>query len=358
MSPQQTILVTGAFGNVGRYTVQRLVEHGYRVVATDVRSDKSEKSARATPDLDVRWLDLRDASAVAALVADVRPDAVLHLAAVIPPIAYAHPALAEAVNVGGTANVVAAVQQLERCRLVFASSIAVYGARNPHREEVLTAATPSNPRDVYGAHKVAAEAIVTGSSLDWVILRLGGVMFPEMSVTADDDIVYLEGLLPSDGRIETVDVRDVAAAFVSAIAAKCVGKVLLIGGGPGNQLTQEQVGRGITSAMGLRNALSQGRPGDPGDDDAWFVTDWMDTAEAEALLRFQYRSFDDTMADLRASIGPLRPVLTVASPLVKVFLWWRSPMRGSQATYAPLWPSVEKRWGAGALSPVEPERRP
>ncbi len=49
MSAQQTVLVTGAFGNVGRYTVRLLLEQGYRVVATDVQSPASEKAAKASP---------------------------------------------------------------------------------------------------------------------------------------------------------------------------------------------------------------------------------------------------------------------------------------------------------------------
>jgi nucleoside-diphosphate-sugar epimerase len=359
MSPSipQTVLVTGAFGNVGRYTVRRLLEQGLRVVATDIRSEKTEAVAAdlAASDLIVRWLDLRDGDAVRALVAEVAPYAVLHLAAVIPPMTYANPKLARAVNVDGTGNLVAAVEALESpCRLVLASSIAVYGSRNPRRDDVLTATTPVRPRDAYGAHKVAAEALVTRSGLDWVILRLGGVMFPEMSLSADPDLIVMEGLLPQDGRIETVDVRDVAAALVAAVHAACVGKVLLIGGGPGNRLTQQQVGHALTAAIGLRGVLPSGRPGDAADDDAWFVTDWMDTNEAQSLLGFQSHSFADTMGDLAAAVGLKRYLLMLVVPFARLFLWWRSPLRGSRTTVVPLWSEVEGRWGAEALAPRPP----
>ena len=53
----------------------------------------------------------------------------------------------------------------------------MYGARNPHRiTDVLSADTPINPADVYGTHKAEAEELVRASTLDWVILRLGGVL--------------------------------------------------------------------------------------------------------------------------------------------------------------------------------------
>src|ERR1700758_1147292 len=45
-------------------------------------------------------------------------------------------------------------------------SIAVYGARNPHRlNDVLTPDTPLTPSDIYGSHKVEAEHIVRTSTL-------------------------------------------------------------------------------------------------------------------------------------------------------------------------------------------------
>jgi nucleoside-diphosphate-sugar epimerase len=102
-------------------------------------------------------------------------------------------------------------------RFVHASSVAVYGARNPHRnDELLTASTPLQPSDLYGAHKVMAEDCVTTSELDWVVLRLGGVLLAEPRWAVDRDLIFFEAVLPSDGRIQTVDVRDVAHAFCAA----------------------------------------------------------------------------------------------------------------------------------------------
>ena len=104
------------------------------------------------------------------------PTAIIHLAAIIPPFCYARPRLAQAVNVDATASLVRAASAMPiRPRFVQASSVAVYGARNPYRnDELLTASTPLRPSDLYGAHKVMAEDYVTTSELDWVVLRLGG----------------------------------------------------------------------------------------------------------------------------------------------------------------------------------------
>ncbi len=59
----------------------------------------------------MRWADLTDPAAVEMLLAEVSPAAVIHLAAVIPPLCYAKPPqLAYKVNVGATANIVKALE--------------------------------------------------------------------------------------------------------------------------------------------------------------------------------------------------------------------------------------------------------
>ena len=157
------VLVTGAFGLVGAVTVKHLAATGRHVVATDLATPANRKAAaHLPPGVQIQWADLTDPAQCTALVSAADPGAVIHLAAVIPPLCYAKPALARRVNVGATANLVkAAAAQGNPPRFIQASSIAVYGPRNPHRVTgVLTADTPVRPYDVYGGHKIEAEAIV------------------------------------------------------------------------------------------------------------------------------------------------------------------------------------------------------
>lgn len=347
------VLVTGAFGNVGRHTLRALLADGRRVVATDLRTPGAERAAREFAGrLELRWADLTDADDVRRLVAEVSPSVLVHLAAVIPPATYVDHALARRVNVDATRLLVSAAEALPHsCRLAFASSIAVYGSRNPHTVAgPVDAVTPTRPREQYGAHKVESEAIIRASSLDWVILRLGAVLFHDLDLAMDLESMALEALLPTDGRLHAVDGRDVARAFAAAVDAPCTGRTLLIGGDPSHRMTQRDFAQRITAAAGLRGAIPPGRPGDPGDDEGWFNVDWMDTTEAQQLLDFQRHTWADTMRDLSAHVGLKRHVLPLAAPLARVFMTLRSPYRGAPDGPARVWEGIARRWGSESLT--------
>jgi nucleoside-diphosphate-sugar epimerase len=341
------VLVTGAFGLVGSATVRRLLADGRQVVATDLDVPANRKAASRLDGVEVRWADLTDPAAVDALVTEVSPAAIVHLAAIIPPLCYARPALARKVNVDATASLVrAAAAQPMPPRFVQASSVAVHGARNPHRiTDLLSAETPLKPSDLYGALKAEAEELVRGSTLDWVVLRLGGVLTVEPRFDLELDMLYFEGALPIDGRIQTVDVRDVAAAFVAATTADAAREVLLIGGDDSHRLVQGDVGPATAAALGLVGGLPIGRRGNPDSDTDWFATDWMDTARAQEVLSFQQHSWPDMLAETAEKAGWMRYPLRVIAPLAREFLRRRSPYHGSAGPYADPWGAVRAKWG-------------
>jgi nucleoside-diphosphate-sugar epimerase len=341
------VLVTGAFGLVGSSTVKRLAADGRRVVATDLDIPANRKAeAKLPPGVEVRYADLTDPAAVDALVTELAPQAIIHLAAVIPPSIYLRRELAEKVNVGATASLLAAAgRQPSPPRFVQASSIAVHGTRNPHTHaDVLTAETPVDPADVYGAHKAAAERLVRASSLDWVILRLGGVLTVDPTVSMGWDNLYLEGLLPADGRVHTVDVRDVARAFAAATTADAVGETLLIAGDETHRLILGDVAPAMAAAMGLVGGLPTGLRGNPDRDADWFNTDWMDTTRAQEVLRYQHHSWPEMLIEIANKAGARRHLLRVAAPLTKAILTRRAPYYGRTEPYADPWGAITAKW--------------
>jgi nucleoside-diphosphate-sugar epimerase len=345
----EKVLVTGGFGLVGSKTVRRLAADGHRVVATDLGTPAQRKAAASLPaGAEARWADLTDPGQVDHLVAETSPTVIIHLAAVIPPVIYRQPELARRVNVDATVTLLrAAESNAPRARFVQASSNAVYGARNPHRHpELLRDDTPATPSDLYGAHKAEAEQHVRSSSLEWVVLRLAGVMSIDPGAMPFSlEALFFESALPTDGRLHTVDVRDVAAAFAAATTADVAGEILLVGGDDSHLLRQGEVGKALAAARGLNNVLAVGRPGDPDSDEDWFVTDWLDTTRAQQALSFQHHSWPDMLAEMRAVAGWSRYLMWLVAPIARWVLKRRAAYRNAPGRYADPWGAIRSEIG-------------
>jgi UDP-glucose 4-epimerase len=159
------LLVTGAAGFIGSHTVDQLLAAGHTVTGVDnFRSGRRENLAAATriERFTLRELDVTAPAALDRVVAACRPDAVIHLAALVSvQESIACPDLNYSLNVHATHLVAEAARAHGVRRLVFASSAAVYGNTGdlPIRES-----TEKNPISPYGAAKLASEALLLGHS--------------------------------------------------------------------------------------------------------------------------------------------------------------------------------------------------
>ncbi|MGB8386886.1 NAD-dependent epimerase/dehydratase family protein [Mycobacterium sp.] len=362
-----TILVTGAFGLVGKRCTQILLGRGRTVIAMDLRNDKTVAAEGELRDgehpgtLIAVYTDLLDAEAVRDLVTTHQPEAIIHLAAILSPASYRNPALARKVNVGGTENLLAAAAALPHPPLfLMASSAAVYGSRNPYRyPERITPDTPVNPIDQYGQDKVLAEAAVRASGLPYALLRLGGVMSPDYQSNVNGDYLLLMRSMPGDNRMHAVDARDVALAFANAVDREAIiaGKVLLIGGNESYVMLQRALEDDLMTAVGLgRLGPAASLPGDPGDDRGWSFTGWFDTSEAQALLDFQEHDWDQTVAWLAESQAHMRTVLRAVGPILRPVI--RTALRlqrrvEGRGRYADPWTLIAKKYGSAALAAAD-----
>jgi len=125
------ILLTGAFGNVGTSTLEELIKmdnHFIRCfdIPTKANKKKAKKFQQFKNRVEIFWGDLRDHFEVEKAVEGI--DVIIHLGAIIPPLANNRPELAEPINVGGTRNIITAIKkQTIQPKLIFSSSVATYG---------------------------------------------------------------------------------------------------------------------------------------------------------------------------------------------------------------------------------------
>lgn len=150
-------LVTGALGQDGFILSRALRSRGVEVVGV-ARPGGSERR-RILEGLGCRIaeIDLRDPAPLAALVADIRPGSIFHLAAAhhaagAPEDAAVWRAMT-AVNQHAT-EVLAAAASGTACALVYASSSQIWTARDA--EHVVDEASPRDPASFYGRTKIAA----------------------------------------------------------------------------------------------------------------------------------------------------------------------------------------------------------
>jgi UDP-glucose 4-epimerase len=145
------VLVTGAGGFIGQRLVRRLVRAGALVWAGLAPDEAPERVAALTEQVEQQTFDLRDAEAVQTAMEEVSPRVVFHLAAVGVTDPQIDPALALAVNAGGTVHLLEAVKERDVERVVLVGTCYEYGARESSIEGL-------DPLNAYAASKVAAWA--------------------------------------------------------------------------------------------------------------------------------------------------------------------------------------------------------
>jgi nucleoside-diphosphate-sugar epimerase len=150
------VFVTGAGGFLGQVLIDTLVAGGREVLAFDFNAPSPAVLAKWA-DKKVEFVkgDIRDKALVAGLVEKSgKADAIVHLAGVLTAGCDRDPAAAIAVNVNGTYNVLDGALANGKRRVVFASTIGVYGRGLP---QPITEDMHLEPDGWYGLTKLTAE---------------------------------------------------------------------------------------------------------------------------------------------------------------------------------------------------------
>jgi len=253
------VLITGGAGFIGSHAAAALLAAGERVrVLDDFSTGRHENLVGLPGPLEIVEGDVRSPETVARAARGC--DRILHLAAIASVTrSFADPATSEAVNVAGTANVLAAAREAGARTVVLASSCAVYGAASELPVAETAELRPGSP---YARSKLAAEELCRTAcrrgEVRAGVLRFFNVYGPRQDPSSDYSgviAIFMERLsrgepctVYGDGRQtrDFVYVADVVAACRAALDRRDGG------GAPVN------IGTGVeTSLLDVLDALGR-----------------------------------------------------------------------------------------------------
>jgi nucleoside-diphosphate-sugar epimerase len=284
------VLITGGAGSVGRILVSRLRQDERAVRVFDL-PNMNYAGLEGVAGIEVIKGDITAVDTVQRAVDGV--EAVVHLAAILPPASERDRARTFGVNVEGTTQLVRALERLApQAMLVFSSSVSTYGDTSLESPPVRVSHA-QRAIDVYAESKIVGERVLRDSRATWVILRIAGIAVP-----AFQEPPAVWPFMP-DQRVELVHRDDVVSAIHQATSAPGArGKVFNIAGGPTWQITgREYVGR-LYDLLGvpIEEATFRTSPG-------W--VDWYDTQDSQELLSYQNTPYGTFLAQIEAEIARL-----------------------------------------------------
>lgn len=275
------VLVTGASGEIGLKVVEMLLNKTNYIVRVFSLPDRFSKRQlkRFFNRVEVIWGDITNRHQITEAVKECQ--AVIHLAAVLPPLADLQPELAHRVNVEGTRNLLQALEmEAKAAFFLYASSVAIYGDRlNDPWIRVNDSLQPSES-DYYAQTKIEGERLVRTGKVDWSIFRLSAIMSENRKL----DPLFFH--MPLDTQIEVTSTRDTAYAMVKALShqEQLSQRIFNLGGGPCCRVSYREFLRENFARMGLDFSLL---PEKAFAERNFHCGYYADSDELESILHFQ-----------------------------------------------------------------------
>ena len=248
------ILLTGANGLLGRHLVKKLAEKGYEVIATA----KGESKINSIGNGKVKFLslDITDGAAVNKLMNEVKPDVLLHTAAMTQvDECELNKIDCWNTNVTATRFLIDSAKET-KSRIIFISTDFVFdGLHGPYKEE-----DEPNPVNYYGSTKLAAEKAVIQSGLDWAIVRTVLVVGNTEDGQRQNILTWVKEKLEKGETIKVVDdqvrtptyVEDLADGIILILEKKSKGIFHIAGK---DTLTPYQIARQTAEFLKLNSKL-------------------------------------------------------------------------------------------------------
>ncbi len=277
------ILITGGAGSFGRMLAAMLKEKGHAIRIFDLPSC-DYGYFNGWENTTIHQGDITDPATLKNALNGA--DLVYHLAAILPPASEVDREKTFRINVDGTRILLDVCTGMPKAPdVIFTSSVHVYGDTSGS-DKPIGPEDPPNPDDWYAESKVEAEKILFSTSLNFVNLRISGVVIPAF-LDPPEPWAFQE-----DQKIELICLKDLAHAMAALPGnPEAFGKTLILSGGKSWQVTgKAYVERwGEIMDIPLDEMSFLDHPG-------WF--NWYDTEESQRLLEYQNTTLDDFFNEL------------------------------------------------------------
>ena len=293
------VLITGGAGHLGINVCKAFLQEDTIVRIFDIDNSLNRKrTENLGTNAEVFWGDITQPNSVTEAMDNV--DAIVHMAAILPPLSEQNPELTNRVNLGGTQTIVNTIKERGiSIPFIFTSSVAVFGPTPDATEPLHPDRNKPKPSSVYGKTKEQAEDFIRESGIDYLTIRLTSV--PYLNLSANDMKSGLLYTIPLNNRLEFCHPDDVTVAVINAVNSfnEVKGNTLVIAGGPSQQMRYQDMVHALFGSLGLPLPPKHKFTDEP------FELDWYDTTDSQELLKFQRKTIDDYSHDLANQLPTL-----------------------------------------------------
>lgn len=201
MKNKKTVFFTGASGNMGTETLKRFIERNDRfnvkILVLPTKYDKKAmRQFRKEPSIEIIWGDMTNRELIYECVKG--SDFVLHIGAMVSPMADKFPEKTMITNYGSTLAIIDAIKKQpnsDDIGLVYIGTVAETGCRMPPIHWGRCGdPIKGSVHDYYASSKIASERAVFESGLKkWVSLRQTGLL-PVKRSASDEPIIFHQNL--------------------------------------------------------------------------------------------------------------------------------------------------------------------
>ena len=324
---KKKILLTGASGTIGKEVFRELLNrtNEYEITLFLRGSKKNRKLfSRYLDNIRIIWGSLQNPKEVQ--VAVNKQDVVIHMAAALPDVAFKSPELLVSTNVDGTRNVIKTMEsQTTLPKLIYTSSVTVYGDRRENPIIKLSDPINIDTEDLYASTKIKAEKLIKESKLEYSIFRVSYVL--ATNIIRFRSVMFYIAL---DTSVEIIHAKDVGLALVNAIESNEVwNNTFNLGGGKQCQILYKDNIDDMFEIMGFGRDFLPDEAFSQLHSHCGFFDD-EEMSYLNSILKFQNHTLEDFYKEVKKWIGIKRYLVPLVKPILRRHLLRKSEFYQNQ----------------------------